>query len=159
MRSVAIRSRCTKSVKAHDKSERMKRGIFSTTGFHAQVCRPRRAAEAAQGPIVQQQEHQRQRDQHRLAHQPQQAKEPYQQVAGQRLALADIAPIGRQREHEEQAAQDIFALGDPGDRFHAEGMNGKDGRHQALGQRLPVRQSSVRKSRTATAAWIAALVK
>ena len=70
---------------------------------------------------------------------PNRQRNANEQVAGQRLALADIAEIGRQSENEEQSGENIFAFGDPGHRFNTERMNGKDGRHDGAGPAAPRR--------------------
>ncbi len=81
-------------------------------------------------PVVQQQQHQRQRDQHGLGRQPEGEQGDHRQIANQREAAARVAGVGRQGEHEEQAAEHVFAFGDPSDRFHAQRMDGEQGRRQ-----------------------------
>ena len=67
-------------------------------------------------------------DQHRLAEESEGQKEhhPHQAAAG----VTRPAGIGAQSEHEEEPAEHILALSDPGHTFDTEGMKGKKCRHE-----------------------------
>ena len=86
--------------------------------------------EAAQRPVVEQQEHERQCHQHGFGHQAQGKQDDHSQVTCGGARLADIADIGREREHAEHAAEDILALRNPCDGFDAQRMDGKDRSHE-----------------------------
>ena len=47
--------------------------------------------------------------------------------------MANVTQIGRQGQHEEQAAEQVFSFGDPGHRFHPQRMDGEHGRHEGAG--------------------------
>ena len=94
------------------------------------------AADAGQRPEIQQQQQRRQRDDHRLGHQAQGKKHRHQQIARQRPAVAHIAEIGPQREHEKQSAQHVFPLGHPGHRLDVLRMDGEDRGDEGAGPKL-----------------------
>ena len=50
--------------------------------------------------------------------------------------MADVTDVGQQRQHEEQAAEDVLPLGHPGHRFRPQRMDGEDGRHEGAGPEI-----------------------
>ena len=88
---------------------------------------------SSQRPVVQQEEHKRQRHQHRLGRQPQGKRGHHQQVPAPRCRALDVAGIEPKRQHEKQPAQHVLALGHPGNRLDPQGMNGEDRRHPRAG--------------------------
>ena len=73
--------------------------------------------------------------------------------------MANVMEIGPEGQHEEQTAEQVFPLSNPGDRFDAERMHGEHGRHNCARQRLPVICQRTNSSRIATAACSTTLVK
>ena len=51
-------------------------------------------------------------------------------------AVADIAEIGREREHEKQSTQHVFPLGDPSHGLDVLRMDGEDRGHESAGPKL-----------------------
>ena len=137
------------SVTTHEAAARTNKGIFSTTRRTAAAgpCRGwigsfRRTAHAPrteppQRPVVQQEEHKRQRHQHRLGRQPQGKRGHHQQVPAPRCRALGVAGVEPKGQHEEQPAQDVLALGHPGDRFDPQGMDREDRRHPGAGPECP----------------------
>ena len=83
--------------------------------------RQQTVAPALERPAIEEQQEQRERDEHRLGHQPQRGPEQYADVAPAG-GPTYVARVGDQRREEEDAGQGVLALGDPGHRLHAQGM-------------------------------------
>jgi len=83
--------------------------------------------EAAEGPVIEEEQEKGQGDDARLRHQAERVAEQHQQVIPPGRRPPDVAEIGRQGEHEEEAAQEILPLRHPGDRFGPQGMDGEEG--------------------------------
>ena len=85
--------------------------------------------EAPQGPVVEQQEDERQRHEHRLGHESE--PEPHAdegQAAGARPpGVGDIAP---EREETEEGAKHVLPLRDPGDGLDTQRVEGEQRGHQ-----------------------------
>jgi hypothetical protein len=88
------------------------------------------ASRPLQRPVIQQQQNHGQRHQHRLAHQAHRKQKHHKPISGKRPGTARITDISRDGEHEEQPAEDILALGHPGDGFNPQGMDGKHRRYK-----------------------------
>src|SRR5262245_33832659 len=86
-----------------------------------------------QWPVVQQQQHKWQRNKHRLGHEAEKEKCQREKVSGKtkcvmrdtgcRMLAAGFSPmhirrVGQKSQKEEKAAQHIFPLSDPCDRFY-----------------------------------------
>src|SRR5207247_1100374 len=80
---------------------------------------PIHARDPAERPDVEQQEDQRQRHDHRLGHEAEREGARQRGIASGR-GLADVSNVGPYGQDEEEPAQDVFALRDPGDRFDAQ---------------------------------------
>src|SRR5205823_3981960 len=78
-----------------------------------------------QRPVVEQQEDDRRRYEHRLRKQPGREYDRDREIAGDRW-FARVIKICREREHEEDSAQNVFAFLDPNDRFRPQWMNCKN---------------------------------
>ncbi len=96
------------------------------------------------GQNVQQHQHARQRDDHRLGHQAQHHEDVDQQIKRDRAdGLAGrgmfqrrtpgINRVAHHCRHPEQPAEHVLALGGPGHRLGAQGMHRKDRRHHKAG--------------------------
>ena len=93
--------------------------------------RSRGPEDAPEGPVIQQQENEGERDQHRFGHEPQQKQRERQPVPAAPGALG-VAGIGPERQQPEQGAQHVLALRDPGDRLDVQRMKReKRGRERA----------------------------
>ena len=85
------------------------------------------ARKPAQRPVVQQQQQKRQGDRHRLGRQRGDEARQHGQIPDKRKRPPRIAQVGGQRQHEEQPAEHVLALGHPGHRFPTQRMKGEDG--------------------------------
>jgi hypothetical protein len=81
-----------------------------------------------QGPVIPQQQHERQGNYPSLGHQAEYVEQRDDPVASH-ARLASIPAIGAQREQEKQHAQQVLAFGDPNHRFDIDGVKGKQGSH------------------------------
>ena len=107
--------RCARNVTAHDAATSSEKRAF----FQRQ---PPPAFRAAQRPEIQQQEQRGQRHQHGLRGQSQGEKHERQGVVFP-PSPARVTGVGQQRQAEEERAQHILALGDPGHRFDVQRMH------------------------------------
>ena len=117
----------------------------------------RHRGETLQGPKVEEQEEGREGDEHGFAHQAEGEKEQGEKIERQGMrgeagsdferwgrgkdagreagrersreghATVDVLDIGPEGEEEEEGAEDVFAFGEPGDRFNVQGMDGEEG--------------------------------
>ena len=78
-------------------------------------------AGAAQGPVVQQEQENGQRDDRGFGHQADEKRGEHGTATDAGRA-PDMVQIGEKGQHEEQAAQDVLALGDPGHGLDPQGM-------------------------------------
>ena len=86
---------------------------------------------SSERPIIQQQKHDRQSNDHGLGHQAHGEQERDCQVAGNGR-LADVPSVGSEREQKEKHAENVLAFRYPGDGLHIKRMHGKErGHHQA----------------------------
>jgi hypothetical protein len=83
---------------------------------------------ASQRPEVQEEHKERERDQHRLGHQPERKKNQNGQISLP-YRLPDIEHIEQKRQKPEARAEDILPLSHPGNRFHIDRVNGKKSRY------------------------------
>src|SRR3954469_7934341 len=81
-------------------------------------------AEAAEWPVIEQEQNERHRNQHRFAHEAEREEEEDEEIAAERFA-PDVARISPESQHEEKAAQHVLPLRHPGDGFDPQGMDGK----------------------------------
>ncbi len=79
-------------------------------------------------PPVEQQQDERQRDEHRLRHQAEGEGEERGEIAARRRAPGMLDP-GEQREHPEERAEEVLALGDPRHRLDVQRVEAEEGRH------------------------------
>lgn len=84
---------------------------------------------SSQGPIVQKQQDKGETYEHRLGEKPQ-AKRDNQWKIRCEIRSSRIAQICRHAKAPEQAGEHVFALGNPGYRFHMERMEGEQGGNQ-----------------------------
>ena len=100
--------------------KREQRNFFEDKGYA-----PRFRFKPPQRPVIEQEKKKRQRDHDRLGKEGEEEQQDNQQIAREGSRLPCVTRVRTHREHEEQAAQDILPLGNPGDRFHVQRMNGE----------------------------------
>ncbi len=86
----------------------------------------------AQRPVVQQQEHKRESDDHGLRHQAQNEQTGKRQVPLP-VWFTRIPTVGPEGREEEEGAEDVFAFSDPGYRLNIDGMKGEQRGHEQAG--------------------------
>ena len=82
-----------------------------------------------QRPVIEQEEDKRPCDQHGFRHEAKREQGEHHRVSGDAGSLR-VEYIGAYGENPEESAQHIFTLGYPGNRFHVQGMQGKQHRHE-----------------------------
>ena len=82
--------------------------------------------EPFQGPVVQQQQTERQRHEHRFCHQADNEDQQCQQVPG-RFGAFGVTGVGEHCQQPEKGAEHVLALGDPGDGLDVQGVQGEEG--------------------------------
>ena len=90
---------------------------------------------------------------------PEREEQHHRQVTDPAIRAGGHTDISRQRQHEEQAAEHIFAFRHPGHRLGPQRMNGKQGGHQGAAPEPPVICRKARNSRIAAAACSATFVR
>ena len=98
--------------------------------FDEQRCHPRTAGQPPQRPEVEGEQHQRQRDQCRLRHEPGRHQHHRGRVGGTAAGRC-VAGVRDHGQGPEQSAEDVLALGDPGHGLDGQGMHGEDGSREA----------------------------
>ena len=89
---------------------------------------------APERPVIEQQQHEGQRHQHRLGHQAERIEPQHARVAPCAPPL-EPARVGADREQEEERAQHVLARGDPGDRLDVQRVEGEQRRHDRAARR------------------------
>ena len=84
--------------------------------------------EAAEGPVIEQQQNPGQGHQHRFCHQPKGKEKRDQQISKEGTFARDITGISEQGKHEEDTAEHVLAFRNPCYRFHPQRMYGEHGR-------------------------------
>ena len=96
-----------------------------------------RRSEAIERPVVQKQQHERQRNHHRLGQQPQRKQEYYRHITVEGKRMAHIAHIRPECQHEKQATEHILAFRHPRHRFNPQRMDRKHRRHKRAAPQKP----------------------
>ena len=95
--------------------------------------RRRRRAQAAERPVIDQEQEEGERHRHLLRHQPRRVAEANRPDAAD-ARMFHVAEVEPERDEPEERAQEILAFGRPGHRFHMERVQSEECRH---GSALP----------------------
>ena len=88
-----------------------------------------RLGKPPQGPIIKKQQNKGKCNDHRLRQETQNERKKHKEIAPNG-GPPDIMGVGSHRKDPEEPAEDVLPFRNPGNRFHVEGVGGKERRHE-----------------------------